>query len=244
MLEILSATTAVMYWFTYNDDGGQDWYVAQGEIRGNRIVFPELIQVSGGEFGPGWDNGSVMNEVVGSASFIWKECDLGAMDWRIDNDGNGLRQGRMNLLRITRIMGLPCGTPQPGAPVTEHARLSGSWYDMSHTGEGYVLEILVDQSALVYWFSFDTEGNRRWFFGSGAINGNTLTFDSMLTTSGPVFGPGYDPQDVNVDPWGSLELELGCDSGTARFQPSEAGFPAGTLDLKRLTILAGLSCPD
>ena len=244
MLEILSETTAVMYWFTYNLEGGQDWYVAQGEIRGNRIVFPELIQVSGGEFGPGWDNASVINNVVGSASFIWKECDLGAMDWRIDQDGNGLREGRMNLLRITRIMGLPCGTPQPGAPITEAARWSGSWYDVTHTGEGYVLEILIDQSALVYWFSFDPDGNRRWFFGNGVIDGDSLTFENMLTTSGPIFGPEYRPDILDIQLWGSLELELQCDSGTARFEPTEDGFPAGMLDLTRLTYLATLSCGD
>ena len=39
-----------------------------------------------------------------------------------------------------------------------------------------------------------------------------------------------------------VRVELQCDTGTARFTPSEAGFPAGTLDLTRLTFLEGLSC--
>ncbi len=42
MLEILADKLAVMYWFTYDDMGKQDWYIAIGETRGNRIVFPEL----------------------------------------------------------------------------------------------------------------------------------------------------------------------------------------------------------
>ena len=33
-------------------------------------------------------------------------------------------------------------------------------------GEGFTVEILEDNSAVVYWFSFDTAGNRRWFFAS------------------------------------------------------------------------------
>ena len=41
-----------MYWFTYDKEGEQDWHIAEGEVRGNRILFPELIQASGGEFGP------------------------------------------------------------------------------------------------------------------------------------------------------------------------------------------------
>jgi hypothetical protein len=104
------------------------------------------------------------------------------------------------------------------------------------------LEILINNTALVYWFSFDAEGNRRWFFGTGQIQGDKLIFDDMLTTSGGVFGEGFDPSDVEVSPWGSLEMELACDTGSSSFVPTEEGFPAGELDLTRLTYLSGLSC--
>ena len=63
MLEILSGSRAVMYWFTYDMDGNQDWYIAEGEIRGNRILFPELVHVSGGEFGPGFDSENVSETI-------------------------------------------------------------------------------------------------------------------------------------------------------------------------------------
>jgi hypothetical protein len=64
----------------------------------------------------------------------------------------------------------------------------------------------------------------------------------MYTTRGGVFGPGFEPEQVQLEPWGSLELELDCDQGTARFESTESGFPAGTLSLVRLTRLAGLDC--
>jgi hypothetical protein len=64
----------------------------------------------------------------------------------------------------------------------------------------------------------------------------------MLTTRGGVFGAGFDPTSVEVAPWGYLELELECAQGIARFEPSEDGFPDGSLDLDRLTSLAGLPC--
>jgi hypothetical protein len=243
MLEILSGNRAVMYWFTYDTEGRQDWYIAEGEIRGNRILFPELVQASGGEFGPGFDPGNVTRTVVGSASFIWSDCDNGEMDWLIDKDGNGRRQGRMNLQRLSRVMGIDCGMVSL-PPEIDAGLLSGSWYDPSHSGEGYVLEVLIDQRVLVYWFSYDTEGNRRWFFGTGEIQDNRLVFSQLYTTLGGIFGVGFIPEDVQVEPWGSLELELNCESGVARFVPSEAGFPPGTLDLDRLTQLEGLSCQD
>ena len=241
MLEILADNRAVAYWFTYDDEGAQDWYIAEGEILGNRIVFPELQQVSGGEFGPDFDPSKITVKTVGSASFIWSDCDNGAMNWLIDQDGNGRRQGRMNLQRLSRVMGLDCGQPMM-LPVIEEARLSGSWYDPTHSGEGYVLEILTDQRVLVYWFSFDPQGKRRWFFGVGEIQDGKLVFAELSTTHGPVFGEEFDSQQLVVEPWGSLELDLLCESGIARFTPSENGFPAGTLDLDRLTFLDGLSC--
>jgi hypothetical protein len=241
MLEILDGNVAVMYWFTYNAAGAQDWYIAQGGIRGNRILFPELIQASGGKFGPDFDPDNVTRKVVGSASFIWSGCDSGAMDWLIDRGGDGRRQGRLNLQRLSSVMGLECGRPS-FLPALQETRLSGSWYDPSHDGEGYVLEVLADRSVLVYWFSYDPQGERRWFFGIGEIVDEKLVFNDMYTTSGGIFGAEFDPDQVQLEAWGSLELELECDSGVARFTPVEAGFPNGTLDLTRLTWLRGLSC--
>ena len=163
------------------------------------------------------------------------------MDWLIDKDGNDRRHGRMSLTRLTWVMGLDCGRPM-GPPEIEEGQLSGSWYDPTHSGEGYVLEVLIDRRVVVYWFSFDPQGNRRWFFGTGEILDGKLVFNEMFTTLGGIFGADFDPESVEFVPWGSLEMDLECDSGTASFTPIEPGFPAGTLDLTRLTFLEGLSC--
>jgi len=236
MLEILPENRAVMYWFTYDSEGNQDWYIAVGDVKGNRVLFPELLQISGGVFGPDFDPEAITETVLGSASFMWKGCNGGTMKWQM-----GTRGGRMDLVRLSTIMGIECGdaiTP----PLLEQARLSGSWYDPSHNGEGYTLEVLVDQRVLVYWFGFGPDGHRRWFFGLGSIDGEVFDFPEMMTTRGAIFGPDFDPDDVEVLPWGSLELEISCEGGEARFNPTEAGFPAGTLDLDRLSSLEGLGC--
>jgi hypothetical protein len=150
----------------------------------------------------------------------------------------------MNLQRLSSVMGLSCGIRTPLPPERPEGQLSGSWYDPSHSGEGYVLEVLADQRVLVYWFSYDSQGNRRWFFGTGDIQQGKLVFDEMFTTRGGIFGADFDPETVELESWGSLELELQCESGVASFTPSEAGFPAGVLNLTRLTFLEGLSCED
>lgn len=242
VLEVLPGQRAVMYWFTYDEQGAQDWYLAVGGIRGNRILFPELLRVSGGVFGPGFDPEQVSEEAVGSADFIWSGCDSGAMQWRLDGPG-APRTGRMQLTRLSRLMGVDCGRASL-PPEREEARLSGSWFDPAHAGEGFTVEVLIDDRALVYWFSYDTAGQRRWFFGVGSIDDGKLFFPDMLTTQGGVFGPGFDPGAVQELPWGALELDLGCAGGTASFSSTESGFPAGTLDLVRLTALQGLACPE
>jgi hypothetical protein len=103
---------------------------------------------------------------------------------------------------------------------------------------------MTDERVLVYWFSFDSLGNRRWFFGTGEISDGRLLFEEMFTTHGGIFGPGFDPAKVELRPWGSLELNIDCEGGTAGFSPTEEGFPAGSLNLTRLTILDDLSCED
>jgi hypothetical protein len=241
MLEILPNDRAAMYWFTYDTEGNQDWYVGVGRIRGNRILFPKLMKSSGGEFGPDFDPDKVTRSVVGSASFIWSGCDTGTMEWVIDSDGNGWRQGRMELQRLTTVMGIECGNHSL-PPEIDAGLLSGSWYDPTHDGEGYVLEVLADQRVLVYWFSYDQQANRRWFFGLGRIQDDKIIFNNMRTTHGGIFGAGFDPLTIERTHWGVLELELQCGSGTASFTPSEPGFPAGTLDLVRLTLLEGFGC--
>ena len=237
LLEMLADNVAVMYWFTYDANGAQDWYIANGEVRGNRIVFPNLYRVSGGEFGPGFDPGKISEEDVGSASFIWSSCDQGDMSYQI-----GTQKGRMQLSRITTLMGIDCGHPRM-PPLREEMLLSGSWYDPTHNGEGYNVEVLINGQVVVYWFSYDPEGNRRWFFGVGEIVDGKLVFDNIETTSGGVFGPGFDPDSVDYMPWGSLVLDLNCNNGTATYTSTEDGFGSGILNVERLTHIDSLDCP-
>jgi hypothetical protein len=78
---------------------------------------------------------------------------------------------------------------------------------------------------------------------TAALGADTERLDQWLDlTRAGDFGPGFDPDAVQELPWGSLELDLDCDRGRASFDPTEPGFPGGTLDLVRLTALEGLAC--
>ena len=64
----------------------------------------------------------------------------------------------------------------------------------------------------------------------------------MQTSSGGVFGPDFDPATVEFESWGTLELDLDCDSGTATYTSTEDGFGSGVLNIVRLTTIEGFGC--
>lgn len=239
LLEMLANDVALMFWYTFDKEGAQDWYLATGQVYGNSIEFNKLYQASGGEFGPGFDPRKISREIVGSASFIFSGCDQGTMSYRIGNE-----HGRMELSRLTSLMGLNCPSIDPGPSISDRARLSGSWYDRSHDGEGYNIEVLDNGRVLVFWFTYDLEGNRRWMLGVGEERNGKIVVDEMQTTRGGIFGPDFDPKTVQRIPWGTLELDIDCNGGTATYSSTEEGFGSGVLNIEKLTnISGGIDCP-
>jgi hypothetical protein len=238
IIEILADNQAVMYWFTYDETGEQAWYIAIGEVRGNRLLFPEVIRTSGGVFGPEFDPDSVVRTVIGSASFLYESCDTGTMVYQFSD-----RKGRFNLQRLSRVMGADCGAFL-GPPVVEQAIKSGSWFNVDQSGHGFTVEVLSGGEVLVYWFTYDLVGNQAWFFGSGTIEGSELVIADTFQTSGPSFGPGFDPDDLVLTPWGEMRFDLACNGGIVRYDGTQAGFGSATLALDRLTTLAGLACTE
>jgi hypothetical protein len=135
-----------------------------------------------------------------------------------------------------------------GRKVTEiDGSMSGSWYDPDHDGEGWLIEILPGGIAVIYWFSYDpVDPIQAWFVGVGEIDGKTITVEDVRIPLGTVFGPSFDPLDVMLVPWGSFEFVFdGCNSGTMSYSSGKGGeFGSGSLDVERITGLAGLTCTD
>ena len=91
--------------------------------------------------------------------------------------------GSLDLVRVTQIDSLDCvdtinevQAPPPQADFTVTPAISGAWFDPGHDGEGWLLEILADDRAVVSWFSYDSEGNQAWFLNAGNVEGNKITF--------------------------------------------------------------------
>jgi hypothetical protein len=109
-----------------------------------------------------------------------------------------------------------------------------------------VVQILDDGRAIAYWFTYDLQGQRRWFFGTGTPDSENSSwrFDTLNSSAGGRFGDDFDPDQVNLDSWGTLELDLACSGGEARYSSTEAGFGSGSITLQQLTSMDGPACPD
>ncbi|HRQ65368.1 MAG TPA: hypothetical protein PKZ76_11005 [Xanthomonadaceae bacterium] len=151
----------------------------------------------------------------------------------------------MTLLTRTILMiGAACAAPVAAFEVD--GRLSGSWFNQERSGEGWILQILPQGSAVVFWFTYPPEGEageQAWILGQDAtIEGNRIVFGQVFTTRGARFGQAFDPDDVEIEPWGDLELEFtDCNHGTVRYQGPPA-FGGAERPIQRLTTLEGHAC--
>jgi hypothetical protein len=142
--------------------------------------------------------------------------------------------------------------PNTHFPVTKGASswigpwASGAWFDPARSGEGFIVQMLPNGSALVVWFTYPAvgePGDQAWLIAQDAqINGNRMTFANVLRPRGGRFGAGFDPAAIVLEPWGTLELTFaGCNSATATYA-GPASHGSGMRTLSRLTVLDELDC--
>jgi hypothetical protein len=63
-------------------------------------------------------------------------------------------------------------TSEPrGDPFVIEAGTSAAWFDPAREGEGFMLEILDNDYALMYWFTYDIEGEQNWYIATGDFSG-------------------------------------------------------------------------
>jgi len=122
--------------------------------------------------------------------------------------------------------------------------ITGAWYDPQQSGHGLFLEVLAENRLLAWWFAFSPDGTQQsWFGGVGTYSGNTATMQANLTTGGRWI-PNFDPTKVVGNPWGTLNFTFtGCNAGRVDFTSTYPGYGSNHMDLTRLTLPAGLTCP-
>jgi hypothetical protein len=128
--------------------------------------------------------------------------------------------------------------------------ISGAWADPDRAGEGFFVEILSDQKAVVFWFTHTPEAvggelEQAWVIGIGDIVGSSIVVESAHTeiTNGPPFGTDFDPARVDRRNWGKFVLSFsGCDSGVMYYRSVDPDYGNGSQNLTRITGIENLPC--
>lgn len=126
------------------------------------------------------------------------------------------------------------------------ARFSGSWYDPSRDGEGWLIEVLDERTAQIYGFTFPgagESGEQLWLTGTGHIDGDGVVVDRLDRLDGGGFADRSDaaPQPLH---WGRAEFVFpACGQARLRVQ-GPPGYGSHERALTQLGTLAGQSCAD
>ncbi len=243
-VEMIGSGLAVVYVFTYFPDGsGQAWFLGVGQVTGNSIVIDDLQITSGGIFGEDFDPANVVFTSWGSFSVSLPDCQgdsPGVMTFT-GNADLGYEPLIVRPVRLTSMLTCPDAAQKTGVK----SEFSGSWFDPEHNGEGFIIEIISDDTAVVQWFTYDDQGKQFWIQGIGSIDGMTITVDEAFYTLGATWGSGFNPNDVQRTEWGNVMIMFtDCGTATASYASLLPRFGSGSQSLIRLTNLDGLACND
>ena len=242
-VELLDNGRAVVYVFSYNRDGsGQSWMVGVGTQVGEGIIVHQLKMPTGATFGPGFDPADVVRTDFGSLFLRLPTCGTSDVPGSLYiYPETAVNYEDLRDISYTQLDLLADCTTGLGSA---NSGRSGSYFDRSHSGEGVIIQALTNGVVVVQWFTFDKEGNQMWVQGTGTFDGNTLTVENLFTTTGTVWGSGFDRTLITKVPWGRLMIVWDdCGHVTLTYR-STAGFGDGTLNMERLTNLMGIACTD
>ncbi len=94
-------------------------------------------------------------------------------------------------------------------PAELEAGHSGAFKNPLRTGEGSYIEILGDDRALVYTFSYRPDGTGpAWFLGVGDIVGDSIVIEDLLRPTGARFGSGFNSEDIDFSPAGAMSISF------------------------------------
>lgn len=234
-MQYLNPQALLLTWFTYDTQGNQRWMQGVGEISGNEVDF-QMFRKFGPRFGPDFNPADAELELTGTLTLRFDTCNSGLAQYSGYSGPNGLPADTLNIVRITSVAGYSCDDETPASiPAPLHRGLSGAWYDASHDGEGWMIELLNPDVALVYWFTYDSQGRQVWLISVAEIRGNALFAGPAVRPVGGRFGPNYDPTDVTQEIWGAFGISfVGCNRATMAYAGPQAFGSGGLGNVTRI----------
>ena len=260
----LPGDSALLYSFGFDLDGNQMWMFEIGHVFDQHIEWPGLMETRG-DFGEGVRRNG--EDIALRVAGALRADRLGPMTMQFEREFTDFRgcaplegstdsdapfpmpcavsflSDRFEHRQLTRLAGSTCANRHPAQWV------SGAWFGTDRSGEGFLIEVMPDGRALVYWFTYlpDDSGLQAWMMGVGSVelasappeSGQPLArieVDEMIRPTGGVFGPEFNPGEIEHEPWGAIKLQFfDDDQGQVAWESNSEAFGIGGHDLARLT---------
>jgi len=159
---------------------------------------------------------------------------LNAFVTQIEQNGIDYEAQYLSQSEVDAILG------QPSSMTADMA--DGSWMVSGHNGEGVIIDITVDGKFVMYWYTYDAEGNQMWLVGVANESSEAHVHLTLNRYTGPIFGSGFNSDDRVEELWGEVNINF-RDCSVADFEyDSITGFGSGHLEIERVYYVAGSLC--
>jgi hypothetical protein len=184
-------------WYTYDGSGNPKWYVASdctmpaGTTGTSGTCNGSLYEVSGSAFtGTTFDPGAVHVATVGSLQVNFTDASNASMTYTVN--------GQTRTVPIVRQV-FQSGTTKPAVDYTD------LWWNPSESGWGIAA---TQQYGVMFlaWFIYDAAGKPVWYVATNCTVVGSSCSGDLYRTSGPPFGPTFDPSAVHATPVGNVKM--------------------------------------
>ena len=208
-------------------DGEQFWLIGNGVDLGDRYEFNEMIITRGTGYGENFDPDEVVLNTWGEIIMRPYDCNNARFEFRPEDDSLSDFTSQM-----TKIVASSCN--QRASEQIDRSR-SGNYFDPDRAGEGIQLALEGDGQSWVITFYTYLDGEQVWMIGSGQRSGNTIDFGDVVITRGGDFGAEFDPDQVELIPFGRIILEFtGCNDLELSITSDLTQFSSDTRTLTRI----------
>ncbi|MBL8516374.1 MAG: hypothetical protein JNM76_05330 [Betaproteobacteria bacterium] len=252
IIQYLGNGSVLALWFTYpttGEPGTQAWLLSEPAFAdGNKVTFSRVYQPKGGVFGANFNPEAVTRENWGTLELEVVNCETLVLRYQGPASyGSGLR----TMTRIAALDQLSCTgitrtlTASGARAFSGLQARTGAWYVPSRSGEGWIVEELPNNQAIVYWFTFDPDGRQAWVGGLGTRSAGRIDLVDARITRGTRFGESFSAAAVERLPWGRMSFVFsGCGQVDMSYESTLPGWGAGSHRGQRLTEVAGAVCLD
>ena len=102
-----------------------------------------------------------------------------------------------------------------------------------------------NNDVMVFWNTFDSNGNPAWIYGVGTLTSDRHIHAQMARNIGGVLQPGGPATGAKGSNWGSVDIDLtSCSAAQFNYQSDLPEFGSGQFPLTRLAFESAINCGD